>query len=371
MSERVQFSLRGRIGVITMCDAEHFNALSPPQVRAMLDALKESKAARALVIASSAKHFCAGADIKEFLKGELLDPNRPAPATSPVNLFRALIDDPRPVIAAVDGLAMGGGVELTVSCDLVLASEKARFALPELGLGLIPRTALARLPEIVGRRKALELILTRRRLTADEAVALGLANQRLESAGLLEAAVKLAEEIVTAAGRHRCGETQPGARAAGGLGGGPCTARAPGPRRMARGPDRLLREADAGFRTFLEAGGINTGLFSLHPNGHHLPSNFGRSSMKTSFALLAAAFAVSCAQVATQAPAQAQGAEVTLTRLDCGNGFNDQRRFSDTFAYTDAEGAVHVQLLCDQARRRLHGLGYRLPARLQFPTRRR
>jgi len=80
----------------------------------------------------------------------------------------------------------------------VLASDKARFALPELGLGLLPRTALARLPEIVGRRKALELILTRRRLTADEAVALGLVNQKVESAGLLEAAIKLAEEIIGA-----------------------------------------------------------------------------------------------------------------------------------------------------------------------------
>ncbi len=198
--DRVAFSLRGRVGVLTMQDAEHFNALSPPQVRAMLDALEESRrqGARALVIVSAAKHFCAGADIKEFLKGELLDPRRPAPETSPVNLFRALIDETRPIIAAVDGLAMGGGVELILSCDLVLASDKARFALPELGLGLLPRTALARLPEIVGRRKALELIFTRRRLTADEAVALGLVNQRMESAGLLEAAVKLAEEIITA-----------------------------------------------------------------------------------------------------------------------------------------------------------------------------
>jgi enoyl-CoA hydratase/carnithine racemase len=196
--ERVHFSLRGRVGVLTMQDTEHFNALSPPQVRAFLDALQQSKEARALVIVSAAKHFCAGADIKEFLKGELLDPDRPAPPTSPVNLFRALIDDPRPVIAGVDGLAMGGGVELTLACDLVLATDKARFAMPELGLGLLPRTALARLPEIVGRRKALELILTRRRLTADEALAIGLVNQRVESAELLDAAVKLAEEIVSA-----------------------------------------------------------------------------------------------------------------------------------------------------------------------------
>lgn len=196
--DRVAFSLRGRVGVLTMQDTEHFNALSPPQVGAFLAALKQSGEARALVIVSAAKHFCAGADIKEFLKGELLDPHRPAPDASPVNLFRALIEDPRPVIAAVDGLAMGGGVELTLSCDLVLVTDKARFALPELGLGLIPRTALARLPEIVGRRKALELILTRRRLTADEAIALGLANQKIPGGELLEAAVALAEEIVTA-----------------------------------------------------------------------------------------------------------------------------------------------------------------------------
>lgn len=196
--DRVSFALRGHVGVLTMQDAEHFNALSPSQVRAMLDALNESRPARALVIVSSAKHFCAGADIKEFLKGELLDPNRPAPPTSPVNLFRALIGDPRPVIAAVDGLAMGGGVELTISCDAVLVTDKARFGLPELGLGLIPRTALARLPEIVGRRKALELILTRRRLGPEEAVALGLANRLVDSAGLLDAAVKLAEDILAA-----------------------------------------------------------------------------------------------------------------------------------------------------------------------------
>ena len=193
---RVQFSLKGHVGVLTMADSEHFNALSPPQVGAFLSALKESGEARALVIVSAAKHFCAGADIKEFLKGELLDPSRPAPETSPVNLFRALIDDPRPVIAAVDGLAMGGGVELTLSSDIVMVTDKARFALPELGLGLVPRKALARLPEIVGRRKALELILTRRRITADEAVALGLANQKVENA--LESAVKLAEEIISA-----------------------------------------------------------------------------------------------------------------------------------------------------------------------------
>src|SRR5688572_33104571 len=90
-STRVDFALRGRVGVLTMRDAVHFNALSPPQVAALLAALDESRrqAARALVLASSVKHFCAGADIKAFLKGDLLDPGRPPPATSPITLFRA------------------------------------------------------------------------------------------------------------------------------------------------------------------------------------------------------------------------------------------------------------------------------------------
>jgi enoyl-CoA hydratase/carnithine racemase len=181
-------------------DAEHFNALAPPQVAAMLAALEESRRARAraLVIVSSVKHFCAGADIKEMLKGELLDPDRPSSERSPIALFRALIEDPRPVIAAVDGLAMGGGVELTLCSDLVLATERARFAMPELGLGLLPRTALVRLPEIVGRRRALELMLTRRRFDAAEALAMGLVNRLVDSAGLVDAALALAEEIVSA-----------------------------------------------------------------------------------------------------------------------------------------------------------------------------
>ncbi len=199
-SKRVSFSLRGRVGLLSMQDAERFNALAPPQVAALLAALQESRraGARALVIVSSVKHFCAGADIKEMLKGELLDPGRPSPAHSPIAVFRALIEDPRPVIAAVDGLAMGGGVELTLCSDLVLATERARFAMPELGLGLLPRTALVRLPEIIGRRRALELMLTRRRLDASEALAMGLVNRVVDSAGLLDAALALAEEIVTA-----------------------------------------------------------------------------------------------------------------------------------------------------------------------------
>lgn len=87
---------------------------------------------------------------------------------------------------------------MTLVADLVLATERARFRLPELGLGVLPRTALARLPEIVGRRKAMELILTRRMFDAHEAHAMGLVNRLVAPETLLDTAVAVAEEIVAA-----------------------------------------------------------------------------------------------------------------------------------------------------------------------------
>jgi enoyl-CoA hydratase/carnithine racemase len=115
----------------------------------------------------------------------------------------------------VNGLALGGGVEMVLASDLVLASENARFAMPEIGLGVLPRTALARLSEIVGRRNALELILTRRRLSADEAHTLGLINRVVPSTELLDAALEMANDIATcppgaiAAVKKNLGRLQP------------------------------------------------------------------------------------------------------------------------------------------------------------------
>ncbi|PXW27501.1 enoyl-CoA hydratase/isomerase family protein [Paraburkholderia caballeronis] len=216
--EGVSLSMHGHAALIAMHDEAHRNALSTRQVQAMLDAIRRSRAsgARALVIASGIGNFCAGADIREMLNGDWLYPGKAAPdALTPLVLFRALIDDPRPVIAAVDGLALGGGIELLLSADLVLASGNARFAMPELGLGVLPRTALVRLPEIVGRRKALELILTRRRFDVEEAKSIGLVNQIVDGAELVDRALELAQQIAAcppnavAAVKRRLGRTAP------------------------------------------------------------------------------------------------------------------------------------------------------------------
>ncbi|MFM0504806.1 enoyl-CoA hydratase/isomerase family protein [Paraburkholderia caffeinilytica] len=196
----VSFTLRGHAGVIMMHDEAHHNALSTVQVAALLQAISNSRqlGARVLIIASGIRNFCAGADISEMLGGNWLRPGAaPADSMTPLALFKVLIGEARPVIAAVDGLALGGGLELLLSCDLVLASGNARFAMPEIGLGVIPRTALARLPEIVGRRKALELILTRRRFDANEALGMGLVNELVDSTLLIDRAVAVAHEIGT------------------------------------------------------------------------------------------------------------------------------------------------------------------------------
>jgi enoyl-CoA hydratase/carnithine racemase len=199
----VTLERRGDVGVILLNDAARRNALSVKIVTDILDALTESRKAgmRAVVIASSQPAFCAGADIREMLEvGWLEAKGGDAGATlSPPDLFQALEAETRPVIAAVDGLALGGGVELVLSCDLALAGAKARFALPEIGLGVIPSTAIARLPELVGSRVALELMLTRRRIDAAEALRIGLINQVVEDEAVLGRAVALAESIVEGA----------------------------------------------------------------------------------------------------------------------------------------------------------------------------
>lgn len=197
----IHFERRGHVGLALLDDPPRRNALSTALVRELLDVIETSRreSTRALVIGAAGTVFCAGADVSEMLGQDWqtwLEPRADRP--TPLDLFEAIENDPRPILAAVDGLALGGGVELTLACDLVLASEKAIFALPELGHGAIPNTAMARLPRITGSRAALDLILTRRRVLAEEALALGLISRLLPSDQLIDAAISLADSIVSA-----------------------------------------------------------------------------------------------------------------------------------------------------------------------------
>ena len=194
----VLYGRTGDIAILTLNDAQRRNALSRASVALLLDLIRRSRAekARAIVIAANGPVFCSGANIDDLKAGWMSGTSDP---TDPALLFRALAEDMRPTIAAVQGGALGGGFELTLSCDLVVMGEESYLALPELGHGVIPNTALARLHPLVGTRRAAELILTRRRLSAAQAVDWGLANRIVPTADVLSSAIDLALGIVQSA----------------------------------------------------------------------------------------------------------------------------------------------------------------------------
>lgn len=189
------YRLEDGVAVLTLDDASRHNALS----RAMIAELNRSydrsirDCARAIVLASSGPSFCAGANIDDLRSGWMEGGD---PATDPVQFFRRLATDRRVTIAAVQGTAAGGGLELTLACDLVIAGERATFLAPELGHGVIPPLGIALLPQIVGRHRAMDMVLTRRKIDAQEALRIGLATHRAGMDDVVSAAVTLARSIV-------------------------------------------------------------------------------------------------------------------------------------------------------------------------------
>ncbi|MBR0880513.1 enoyl-CoA hydratase/carnithine racemase [Bradyrhizobium japonicum] len=194
----VLYSRSGDIAILTLNEPQRRNALSRASVAMLFELIERSHAekARAIVIAANGPVFCAGANIDDLKAGWMSGTPDP---TDPALLFRALAEETRPTIAALQGGALGGGFELTLSCDLVVMGTESYVALPELGHGVIPNTALARLHRVVGARRATELVLTRRRLSAAQAVDWGLANRLVPTADVLSSAIDLALGIVQSA----------------------------------------------------------------------------------------------------------------------------------------------------------------------------
>lgn len=196
----LRVELRGRALVLTLDRPERMNALSRELIVALGDAARaaaEDDDVRAIVLTGAGdKAFCAGADLKER-QGYSKDQVRQV-----LRLYRsefgALDRSPKPVVAALNGVALGGGLELALVCDLRVAASHAVLALPETGLAIIPGAGgTQKLPRIVGEARAKELILTGRRLTAEEALAFGLVN-RVAAPGqsALDAALELVAPIV-------------------------------------------------------------------------------------------------------------------------------------------------------------------------------
>jgi len=192
---KVLYERRGKVALLTLDDPGRRNALSREIVRGLSSALDKAlnEGVRAVVIAAAGPAFCAGANIDDLRDGWMESPH---PDEDPAVMFKRIVEFDRPVVAAVHGAAVGGGMELTLACDLVVAAESAWFSMPELGHGVIPNTGLALLSRVIGLRRASELILTRRRVSVEEAADIGLVNRVVHGNNVVDAALSLAEQIV-------------------------------------------------------------------------------------------------------------------------------------------------------------------------------
>jgi enoyl-CoA hydratase len=193
--ETILAETRGRVGLITLNRPQLMNALNNQLLREIMDALEvydNDDAVGAMVIAGSEKAFAAGADIVEMADKSAQDMlNR-----DPVAIFGRIRTIRKPVIAAVSGYALGGGCELAMSCDMIVASETAKFGQPEITIGVIPGAGgTQRLTRAVGKAIAMEMVLNNRTITAQEAHQFGLVNRVVPVPDYLNETLKLAEEI--------------------------------------------------------------------------------------------------------------------------------------------------------------------------------
>ena len=198
MADYVKVEVQEGVAVITFMRAEAANALSVQMLHEIGDALEAihyDRSIRAVIVTGDGeKAFCAGADLKER-KGMNEEQTRQTIALigKTVNHFESLA---QPVIAAINGVAFGGGLELALACDIRMASSTAKLGLTETALGIIPGAGgTQRLPRLIGTGKAKELIYTARRLTADEAHSYGIVEHVTTPESLLDAARELALEM--------------------------------------------------------------------------------------------------------------------------------------------------------------------------------
>jgi enoyl-CoA hydratase len=185
----------GAIAVVLLNRPDQLNALSDELMEELVSALTEldrDEGVRAIVLGGSERAFAAGADIGELAQASAID----LYYQRRIERWDAIRGLWTPLIAAVSGYCLGGGCELAMACDLIVASESAQFGQPETGLGIIPGAGgTQRLTRAVGKAVAMDVILSGRRLSADEALAAGLVARVVPDEAWLEKAKGLAREI--------------------------------------------------------------------------------------------------------------------------------------------------------------------------------
>ena len=196
----IQVEIENNIGLITICRPKQLNALNQNVLQGLsfaLDELQRNKKVKALVITGEGdKSFVAGADIKEFQyftnkEGKKLAQN------GQEQVFNKIENFSKPIIAAINGYALGGGLELAIACHIRVATDLSKLGFPECSLGLIPGYGgTQRLGQLVGKGNAFEMILTGRMISADRACKMGLINKVSSVESVLDEAKKIAASCI-------------------------------------------------------------------------------------------------------------------------------------------------------------------------------
>ena len=193
----VNLEKQNHVGILTINRPEALNALNSQvltDLDAAIDQVESDSEIYVVILTGAGRSFVAGADIGEMVNFSAIDGKKFGVHGG--NVFLKLENLSKPVIAAINGFALGGGCELAMACDIRLASEKAKFGQPEVGLGITPGFGgTQRLPRIVGLSKAMELILTAKVIGAAEAKAIGLVSEVYPPEELMDKAMEMAETI--------------------------------------------------------------------------------------------------------------------------------------------------------------------------------
>jgi len=195
--ETIVVTAKGKVGLITLNRPQALNALNAEligELNRALDAFEADPAIGCIVVTGNEKAFAAGVDIKEMQAKTFVE----AYGSDFVAPFDRIGHCRKPVIAAVSGYALGGGCELAMSCDIIIAADNAVFGQPEINLGIMPGAGgTQRLPRSIGKAKAMDLCLTGRRMYAEEAERSGLVSRVVPADVLMNEAMNIAENIAS------------------------------------------------------------------------------------------------------------------------------------------------------------------------------